>query len=94
VSETKTYYMTKYALSTGNIVAFAGRVSSSGFIYDVRPSHSYTGLRLGKDVFETFDEALTHAVVVMLPKKVKSVEKQLGKLRAMKFELKAEGSLT
>ena len=77
------FFLTKYALSQREIDEVTGELSEAGYVH---VKSRYTSFKLGRDIFKTRGDAVEHVMGVMLPAKIASVEKQLGKLR--KFELK------
>lgn len=78
------YYLTKYAISTGEIITVEGTPSEFTDGYVSVRRHSYLeSFKLGRDIFETKAEALSYVSTVMIPKKVKSIEAQLKKLKGM-----------
>lgn len=77
----KTYYLSKYALSDGIKVVEADDVSD-GY---VRPDGYYwISFKLGRDIHET-EAAAKAAAESMRLKKIASLKKQIAKLEAMKF---------
>lgn len=85
----KTYYLSKYALSSnGRIKLFEGREpSSKGYISSA--VSSYGIYRLGSEVHETPEEAIASADLERV-KKIASLKNQLEKLEKMTF--KVEGA--
>lgn len=78
------YYITKYAIASGKIFAAEGQPSefSDGYI-STRRRNFPESFKLGRDIFASEVEALNHVNNVVIPKKVKSLEAQIKKIKAM-----------
>ena len=79
----KTYWLTKYALSKG-ITAELGELLA-GHKTSLKVADYYGYFHLGKDAFETEQEAKTVAEV-MRTKKIASLKKSIAKLEQMEFK--------
>jgi hypothetical protein len=79
----KTVYLTAYALSSGIETTAVRRSHEDGYVS--LEDRSFSIYKIGHDVFETFEEAVADANA-RRDKKIKSLEKQISKLRALKFE--------
>jgi hypothetical protein len=87
---TKTYYVTKYALSRGifkqvltlDDEGYATRGETGGYSY----------YKIGRDCFESRDEAIQDAKFRAVAK-LKSLDRQRTKLEALAYEPKWDGSV-
>jgi hypothetical protein len=84
-TETRTYYLTKYALSAGIKAVLCESPSSDGYC---RPADYYSYFKLGRDIFETLAEAQADAEARRI-KKIASLKKQIAKLEKMTLEVKS-----
>jgi hypothetical protein len=85
-----TYYLTKYALGrNGLIPACEGEPSPFSDLGYIRLNGKPGSFMLGRDVFESPEEAIA-AAQVMRDKKTASLERQIAKLRKMTFILKVQ----
>ena len=86
--ETVTIYITKYALTAG-IYKREGQLFNhelGGYSYKHSPEH-YETMVYGRDVHLTEEAAQSRAEEMRIAK-LKSLEKQMKKVSAMKFEVK------
>lgn len=83
MSETITIYVTKYALTDG-ISVEAGRDCGNGMVERLAEEWKYSPYLQGKDWHRTMDAAVKRAEEMRVAK-IKSLEKQIAKLRALKF---------
>lgn len=79
----KTVYLTAYALASGIETSAVRREHEDGYVS--LEDRGFDIYKIGRDVFETFDAAVADAKA-RRDKKIKSLEKQIAKLRALKFE--------
>lgn len=80
-----TLYETKYALSRdGKVQEFNARDMGGGFYTDL-DRFGWIRLELGKDCFETIEEA-REAVRLMCDKRINSLKRQIEKLEKIKLE--------
>ncbi|GIK74551.1 MAG: hypothetical protein BroJett021_35390 [Chloroflexota bacterium] len=77
-------YLVKYALTAGieQVVAAENQNEESGYIY--LKGRSFYSFLLGRDVFTDLPSAIA-AAETMREKKIKSIEKQIAKLRKLDF---------
>jgi hypothetical protein len=80
----KYYYITKYALSKG-ILYEECAVSSLGEYLRLVNDQWMNIFKIGRDAFETYEEAHRKAVF-MRDKKIKSLKKQLTRLEKLRFD--------
>lgn len=81
-----TMYLAKYAISSGKIQEVdASELRAStfedGYFWHAKLARSYT---IGRDIFKTREEAVG-VVNADVAKKIKSLQKQIAKLEALKF---------
>lgn len=82
------YYITKYAIGAGKIIAVEGTPSEHSEGYVRAQLHRYPeSFKLGRDIFASEAEALNHVKSVVIPKKVKSLEAQIKKLKAIELKI-------
>jgi hypothetical protein len=80
-----TVYFVKYALSSGITKETVKEdVSDDGLVCLV--GWSYTYGKIARDVFVDLQDAI-EAAEIMLNKKIKSLEKQIAKLKKMEFKV-------
>lgn len=79
----QTVWITKYALTTGIFTGVVNTEPGSSELINLK-CHPYNYYRIGQDAFLTEDEAKAQARV-MKDKKIKSLEKQIKKLKQMEF---------
>lgn len=85
--ETVTIYITKYALTAG-IYKREGKLfspSNGGYSYKIDSGY-YESTVYGKDVHLTEEDAMSRAEEIRITK-LKSLDKQMKKVSAMKFEV-------
>ena len=87
MTDQKTFYVTKYALTTG-VMAVRGKVSDTspdmlGYIIDGWPFTSYAH---GKEWHDNFDDAIADCER-RRKAKLESLKKQIDKLEKMEFKL-------
>ena len=82
-----TYYITKYALSTGKLMVAEGQPSSYDPKYIKLDDEQYrwTSFTLNKDAFENRAQAMI-ALGKACAKKIASLKKQIAKIESMPFE--------
>lgn len=80
----KTVWITKYALTTGIFSGVVRDTSDNDRNYIFLQDHPHAIYYVGRDAFLTEEEAKAQAVALR-DKKIKSVEKQLTKLKSMEF---------
>ncbi len=86
MSETKKYWLVKYALSNG-LKEITGKSEwSEKYVTSI----SGMNYRIGRDVVATRTEAAAIADAMRI-KKIASLRKQIAKLEAMTFSLSAKG---
>lgn len=82
--ETRTYYLTKYAMVDAIKIA-PGRPSESNPAYITNDEGAnWFFLKLGRDIFENEDDARARAEQ-MRKRRIASLKKQIAKLEAMNF---------
>jgi len=78
------YFVTRYALSNAGlptIVSSENKPGDDGFVWLRMPKHAFgTTFKLGRNVFLSKDDA-DAAIRADRDKKIKSLEKQIAKLR-------------
>lgn len=84
-TDTHTYYLAKYALSSGIKAIDCKPPGSTGYCQQVG---GYGLYKLGKDVFETESEAVANAEDHRV-KKIASLKKQIEKLERMTFKVES-----
>lgn len=84
---TKTYYLTRYALSDkGRIQAFTGEVHSEGEYVSYPKAFYWTLFKLGRDVHETSEAAIAAAEAART-KKIASLKRQIAVLEKLAFTI-------
>jgi len=84
--KTVTIYVTKYALTTGIFTAQGEQSSDDSFFFKSEGS-GFTNFARGNDVHLTEEAALARAEEMRIAK-LKTLDKQMKKVSAMKFEVK------
>lgn len=88
--DTKVWYTTKYAKESGIIEPLLCETSHDLKYVIHRSSHNMlTAYQIGKDAFETKEEALER-VTVLLERSIKNLEKKLEKLKKVKPTVQGE----
>lgn len=86
MSDTRTYYLTRYALTEG-IKVVEGEPSDLDADY-INIGGYFGSFKLGGEIFETLPEAVAGAERKRV-KKIASLKKQIAKLEKMTFEAKS-----
>lgn len=81
---TRTYYLTKYALSDGIKVAEGAQLERDPAYIGVGRGWDYATYALGTEAFETEAEAIANADARRV-KKIASLKRQIAKLEKMTF---------
>lgn len=83
-----TVYFTKYALTGGIQAKVVGKVQEPYVIFQREtPTGAHQNAKIGHDVFATLDEAGAKAESLRA-KRIKSLEKQIKNLKALRIEVK------
>lgn len=82
----ETYYITKYALTTGMLDKrnCNGKPSEHGYI---RPTDTWASFKVGKTAFTSLEEAL-QAAEMARTKKIAGLRKQIANLEKLEFTVK------